>query len=101
MMSTVAVLVFLMVTVLELDVFSTTFPKLALVGLKVRGAVAPFCPVPVRPPAATGLAAPAGVMLRDPLMIPFVVGEKLTANVHLDLAASVPLHGVAPAPTAE
>jgi hypothetical protein len=42
-----------------------------------------------------------GVMVNAPLMIPFVVGVKLTANVHLAFAFSVPLQGFAPLPTAE
>ena len=40
-------------------------------------------------------------MVKFPLTIPFVVGVKLTAKVHLALAASVPLHGLELLPTAE
>ena len=98
---TVAVLTFLMVVVLELEVFRTTFPKLWLAGLKVNGDAGPFCPVPVMPPAAMGLLEPVGVIVNAPLISPFVVGVKLTATVHLALEFKVPLHGVEPVPTAE
>ena len=97
----VAKLTFLMVVVFELEVFSTIFPKLWLAGVKVNGEVAPFCPVPVIPPAAIGLEEPFGVMVSAPLISPFVVGVKLTATVHLAFEFNVPLHGVEPVPTAE
>jgi hypothetical protein len=98
---TVSELTFLRVVVFELDVFKTMFPKLWLAGLKVSGELGPFCPVPVMPPAAIGLPAPFGVIVRAPLISPFVVGVKLTATVHLALAFNVPLHGDEPLPTAE
>ena len=41
-MLTADALTFLMVVVLELEVFMTTFPKLWLAGLKVNGEVGPF-----------------------------------------------------------
>src|SRR5580700_3103685 len=97
---TLAELTFLMVVVFELEVFRTTFPKLWLAGLKVNGELGPFCPVPVIPPAAIGLPAPFGVMVRAPLINPLVVGVKLTATMHLALAFNVPLHGDEPLPTA-
>lgn len=98
---TAAEVVFLMVVVFELETLSTTLPKLWLAGLKVKGAVGPFCPVPVMPPAAIGVPEPLAVMVSAPLINPFVVGEKLTPKVHLAFEFRVPLQGEVPLPTAE
>lgn len=91
---------FLTVRSFETDVFNATFPKLRLAGLKVSGEVAPFCPVPLSPPT-TGFPEDVGLMVSAPLMIPLVVGVKLTEIVHLDFEARVPVHGLVPLPTAE
>jgi hypothetical protein len=96
-----ALLEFLMVVVFELEDPTATLPKLRLAGLKVNGAVGPPCPVPVMPPTAEGVLLPLAVMANEPLMMPLKVGVKLTAKVHLAFAASDPLQGVVPLPTAE
>ena len=96
-----ALLPLLIVVVFELEEPRATLPKLRLAGLKVNGAVGPFCPVPVIPPTADGVLLPFALMANEPLMMPFVVGVKLTAKVHLAFAASDPLQGVDPLPTAE
>jgi hypothetical protein len=96
-----ALVAFLMVDVFETDVFNPISPKLKLEGLKVNGEVEPFWPVPVMPATAIGLEVPVGMIASAPLICPSVVGEKVTEKVHFPFAATLPLHGVVPLPTAE
>src|SRR5579872_4393473 len=91
--------VFLTVTVFALGVLSATLPKPSVAGVKVKGAVDPFWPVPVNPPVRR--YPEVGIMVKAPLIVPLIVGVKVIPNVHLLRAFRVPLHGLVPFPTAE
>src|SRR5277367_3693959 len=99
-MVTVEVATFLTVTVFVLDPPTTTLPKFKFGGVKVKGTAAPPCPVPLSPPEV-GLPAALCVTVNAPLICPEYPGVKVTANEHFAFGASVPLHGLAPLPTAE
>ncbi len=78
---------------------ATCAAKVTEVGVKVRGGVPPPEPVPDRV-TSCGENAELSVMERPPLMAPLAVGVKVTARLHLALAASdapqvVPLEAMA------
>jgi hypothetical protein len=62
-------------------------PKLNVVGVNVKGAVAPPEPVP-ESPTSCGENPAVSVMVTAPLMLPFAVGVKVTAILHLAFDAS-------------
>src|SRR5579863_10524903 len=97
-MLTVEALLFVTVTVTADELAPTkVFATLKVAGEKVRGAVPPPDPTPVR--AANSVGKEALETARLPSAVPFAVGLKLTLTVHFAFLASVPLHGLFPLPT--
>lgn len=70
----------------ELVVPTAWFPKLRLVLLRVTGEI----PVPLKV-TTCGLSAALSVMVNEPVLLPVVVGVKLTLTWHDVLGVSVAL----------
>src|SRR5580692_12111692 len=85
---TAEVLPFLMASVLApLVVPAACGAKASVAGVKVSGGVLPPDPVPESATSCGENPAPS-VSVTAPLMLPFVVGVKVTARLHLALGAS-------------